>query len=345
VTFSLYVDAQRWRSHTERVSDAVDGLVPVAKGNGYGFGLTLLADQCARLDVDTVAVGTSLEVESVHDVFRGDVLVLTPWHPLTDPPPPDDDRLLLTLSDGQALRALRGSRNRVVVELLTSMNRFGLSPDELAAARELLPQLALEGFALHLPLDEGPISRVDEVGRWLAHVQRLGIEAPVLWVSHLDDAERGQVLRRAPGVTLRPRVGTRLWLGDRPSYQARGVVLAVHPMQRGETFGYRQRKAPSEGNLLVVSGGTSHGVALTAPRPMSGVVPRAKAVAWGGLEAAGRVLSPFHVAGKRRWFGEPPHMQVSMLWLPGDVPAPLVGDELDVDVRMTTALFDRVVLS
>jgi hypothetical protein len=56
-----------------------------------------------------------------------------------------------------------------------------------------------------------------------------------------------------------------------------------------------------------------------------------------------RSLSPFWWAGKQRWFGEPPHMQVSLLFLPADVPPPAVGDELDVDVRMTTTHFDRVI--
>jgi hypothetical protein len=344
MTFSLYVDARRWRGHTERVHDAVAGLVPVAKGNGYGFGLTLLADQSARLGVEAVAVGTASEVEAVHDVFRGDVLVLTPWHPTTDAPPPDDDRLLLTLAHPEALRAMAGTRHRVVVELLTSMNRFGLTHDDLVALRPVLRELNLAGFALHLPLDEGELPRVDEVSVWLDHLHRLQLDVASLWVSHLDDVELAQVGRRHPGIELRPRIGTRLWLGERRSYQARGTVLEVHALARSDRFGYRQRKAPGDGHLLVVSGGTSHGVALTAPRPVSGVVPRAKAAAWGGLEAAGRVLSPFHVGGKRRWFGEPPHMQVSMIWLPAEIAAPAIGDELDVDMRMTTALFDRVVL-
>lgn len=344
MTFSLYVDAKRWRGHTESVRDTVEGLVPVAKGNGYGFGLTLLADECTRLDVDTLAVGTAPEVETVHDVFRGDVLVLTPWHPVTDAPPPDDDRLVLTVAHPEAVRALTGSRHRVVVELLTSMNRFGLSDDQLVALLPFLADLHVVGFALHLPLDEGELPRADEVSVWRQRLAQLGVDVPALWVSHLDDTDLARLRRRHRDLVLRPRVGTRLWLGARPSYQARGTVLAVHGLSRGERFGYRQRKAPGDGHLLVVSGGTSHGVALTAPRPVSGVVPRAKAAAWGGLEAAGRVLSPFTVAGKKRWFGEPPHMQVSMIWLPGDVPAPHVGDELDVEMRMTTALFDRVVL-
>jgi hypothetical protein len=95
---------------------------------------------------------------------------------------------------------------------------------------------------------------------------------------------------------------------------------------------------------MVVGGGTSHGVALSAPRAVHGVTARAKLAAEGGLEVGGRALSPFRVGGKRRWFMEPPHMQVSMVWLPRGVTPPVVGEEIPVDVRMTTASFDRVVL-
>jgi len=69
------------------------------------------------------------------------------------------------------------------------------------------------------------------------------------------------------------------------------------------------------------------------------------ALARGGLEAAGFALSPFSVDGRRRWFVEPPHMQVSLLFVPGGVAVPSVGDEIDVDVRFTTTTFDRVVLT
>lgn len=345
MTFSLYVDAERWRRHTERLRTDVDGLVPVAKGNGYGFGASLLASETQRLGCDTLAVGQADEVASVHDSFLGDVLVLTPWHPITDTTPPADDRLVLTVAHPEAVRALQGTHTRVVVELLTSMRRFGLDEETLAPLAPMLAHVRLEGFAVHLPLDEGELERVDEVSAWLAVLSRLGLPTGLLWVSHLGDDELAALRRRHPDTRFRPRIGTRLWLGDPASYRARGVVLAVHHLRRGQPYGYRQRKAASDVQLLVIAGGTSHGVALAAPRSVSNVASRAKAAALGGLEASGRVLSPFHVAGKRRWFAEPPHMQVSMVLLPSDVTAPAIGDEVDVDVRMTTAAFDRIVLT
>lgn len=345
MTFSLYVDAAAWRGHTDSVHRLVDGLVPVAKGNGYGFGLQLLAAEAQRLGCDTLAVGQGDEVAAVHEAFLGDVLVLTPWHPIIDPAPPDDDRLVLTVAHPEAVRAVQGTSTRVVVELLTSMRRFGLDEEALSALLTTVAQVRLDGFALHLPLDESDLQRVDEVSAWLATLQRLGLPTATLWVSHVADDELATLRRRHPETRFRPRVGTRLWLGRPDSYRARGTVLAVHPLRRGQVYGYRQRKASSDAQLLVVSGGTSHGVALAAPKAVSTVASRAKAAALGGLEASGRVLSPFHVAGKRRWFAEPPHMQVSMLLLPPDVTTPVLGEEVEVDVRMTTAAFDRILLS
>lgn len=344
MTFSLHVESRRWREHLAHVHASVPTLIPVIKGNGYGFGPQLLAEESDRLGVTTVAVGTADEVASVHNNFRGDVLVLMPWHPLTDPPTPADERLVLTVAHPEAVRALVGHRQPIVVELLTSMCRFGLDVDDVDASAVALRQLNVVGWALHLPLDAEDGSRVAEVGSWVARLRHVGLDVQRLWVSHLTDAELAQVRAAQPDVAVLPRVGTRLWLGDRGSYQARGSVLATHRVQRGERLGYRQRPSSADGTVLVVSGGTSHGVALSAPRAVSGVVTRAKAAAHGGLEVLGRTLSPFAVSGKKRWFVEPPHMQVSMVWLPADVDAPQVGDEVDAEMRMTTALFDHVVL-
>jgi alanine racemase len=342
--FSLHIDAEPWRAHLRQVVERLPDIVPVAKGNGYGFGLTTLAAETETLRCSSLAVGALDEVPLVHDAFRGDVLVLTPWHPAIDPEPAPDDRLLLTASSPEAVHALSGRPHRAVVELLTSMKRFGLDEDALAAAVPDIRRMSLEGFALHLPIDDGELGRVDEISSWVTTLRRHQLSTENLWVSHVSDAELATLHRRHPETTFRPRIGTNLWLGRRSSYQARGTVLAVHALRRGQRFGYRQRRAPSEGHVLVVGGGTSHGVAMSAPRAVRGVTARVKLAGEGALEAGGRALSPFHVDGRRRWFAEPPHMQVSMVWLPSGIQPPYVGAEVDVDVRMTTATFDQVVL-
>ncbi|MGZ8770246.1 MAG: alanine racemase, partial [Aeromicrobium sp.] len=140
----------------------------------------------------------------------------------------------------------------------------------------------------------------------------------------------------------RPRIGTSLWLGDLGAMKARATVLDCHNVSRGERVGYRQRPMPRDGFLLIVAGGTSHGIGLEAPKASSGIVQRGKSIAKGGLEAAGFALSPFTIDGKQRWFAEPPHMQASMLFLPTSTKIPKVGDWVDVAVRYTTATFDSV---
>lgn len=82
---------------------------------------------------------------------------------------------------------------------------------------------------------------------------------------------------------------------------------------------------------------------LEAPKALHGVMPRAKGVARAGLATVNRNLSPFVWAGKQRWFAEPPHMQVSILFVPSDSPEPKVGDELVAHLRHTTTQFDRAI--
>jgi hypothetical protein len=166
--------------------------------------------------------------------------------------------------------------------------------------------------------------------------------AASLWVSHLDDAELRALRAALPEIPLYSRIGTRLWLGDRSALQTRGTVLAVHEVAKGEASGYRQRRAGRAGAVVVVGGGTAHGVALEAPSPASSLRQRAVVAGTGVLDAAGRALSPFHIGGAQRWFAEPPHMQVSLVRVPSGVLLPAVGDEVDVDVRMTTVHPDAV---
>ena len=61
VTVRLSVRTSVWRSQIARTANQVEGLVPVVKGNGYGFGRLRLAEMAAEF-CDTVAVGTIHEL-------------------------------------------------------------------------------------------------------------------------------------------------------------------------------------------------------------------------------------------------------------------------------------------
>jgi alanine racemase len=343
MTFTLYVDESRWRAGQQRVLDASPGLVPVIKGTGYGFGNERLAAEAQRLGVDIVAVGTTNEVEAVRSAYSGDVLVLTPTYDAAGLVPPSGT--VQTVAHIERLHSLceRAEGDRIVLECLTSMHRHGLAEDDLASVAPLLGGVRLEGFAFHLPIDRhGGYQPADEVSWWLRRLQDDGLPTDVAWVSHLGADDLAGLRKTFPATTFRPRVGTALWLGDRGAFVARGTVLDVHRLEAGTHYGYRRRRVHRDSWLVVVSGGTSHGVALEAPRTVRGPVGRAKELAVGSLAASNRHLSPFSWAGRRRWFAEPPHMHVSLLLLPSGVNPPQIGDELDCDVRMTTLHPDRI---
>lgn len=342
MTFSLYVDEPRWRAHLRATVEATPGIVPVMKGNGYGLGNARLAAEAASLGVDTVAVGTPDELPGVQSAFPGDVLVLAPSYPAPFADP--TGRVLQTVAHLPAVRgAAAAADGRVVVECVTSMHRHGLAAADVTDLAAALPGVRLEGLAFHLPMDRhGGYRPVTEVADWLRRLAAAGVPTNVAWVSHLAPAELSSLRGEFPRTAFRPRVGTALWLGDRAALQARGTVLDVHRLARGTRYGYRRRRAPRDSWLVVVSGGTAHGVALEAPRTVRGPVGRGKALAVGTLAAANLALSPFRWAGRQRWFAEPPHMHVSLLLLPVSVDPPAIGDELDCDVRLTTIHPDRV---
>jgi alanine racemase len=349
VSLVLTVDGERWRGHLRQVADATAGLVPVAKGNGYGFGLGRLARKAGWLGVDTLAVGTYDELPEVASRYDGSLLVMTPWRSFHVAPEADlSARVIHTVSRPEDLSALLAAQPeaRYVLELLTSMRRHGMTAQQLWSTAELVRRhrgARLEGLALHLPLASG--SHLAEVERLITDLIAADLPTTTVWVSHLTATELDSLRRSYPDLQVRPRVGTDLWLGDREALRVTARVLDVHELHRGDVFGYRGRSAPRDGHLVVVSGGTSHGIGLEAPKGEAGLKARAAIVARGGLEALGQSRSPFWVAGRQRLFAEPPHMQASMLFLPGDAEAPEVGDVVDARVRYTATAFDRVDIS
>ena len=341
---TLYVDGERWRTHLQQVRDAHPGIVPVLKGNGYGFGLERLAQRAPWLGVDTVAVGTYDEVAPVVRHFSGSVMVLTPWRPF-EHKAVFDTHVVHTVGRLDDLRALSGrdAKPRVVLERLTSMRRHGFSARDLREAATHLDGVAVEGVAMHLPISQG--SHLTEVNRLMTDVVAAGLPTNRIYVSHLTDTELASLRHSYPDYEFRPRIGTALWLGDRDALRVRATVLDVHPVERGDVYGYRSRTAPAAGMILVVSGGTAHGIGLEAPTGGASLKDRAARIAKGGLDAAGFVRSPYSVDGKQRLFAEPPHMQASMLFLSNGAHVPSVGDEVDVRVRFTATTFDETVIS
>lgn len=341
MALTLYVDTARWRDHHHQVREQFPGIVPVCKGNGYGFGHERLAEEAIRFGSDILAVGTTYEAARIKDWFSGDLLVLTPFR-RGEEPVPLPDRVIRSVSSVDGVHGLVGAR--VVIEVMSSMKRHGVSEEDLPKLHAAIEDVRLEGFAIHLPLDRTDgTDAVEEVIAWIDRLRAHRLPLHTMFVSHLKSSELARLQQQFPQTRFRARIGTRLWLGDEEATEYRGAVLDVTQVSKGDRFGYRQQKAAGDGYLVVVAGGTSHGVGLESPKALHGVMPRAKGVARAGLATVNRNLSPFVWAGKQRWFAEPPHMQVSILFVPADAPAPQVGDELVAHLRHTTTQYDRVV--
>ncbi|WP_107705105.1 alanine racemase [Nocardioides allogilvus] len=353
----LCVDGERWRQHLLETVTALPGVVPVAKGNGYGFGIGRLARRCGWLDeqasvtgsrIDMMAVGTYLELHEAAPRFDGDLLVLTPWRPLgaaLDVPETLNPRVIHTVSRLADVGDLLGRAPdaRFVLEQLTSMRRHGMTRRDLLAAAEVLAESGLSGLAgvaMHLPLNTA--SHLGEVTRLINDVVATGLPTRTIFVSHLTPVELAGLRTAYPDFTIRPRIGTDLWLGQRAALKVTATVLDVHAIERGETFGYRGRSMPKGGHILVVSGGTAHGIGLEAPTGDQSLRSRAATIARSGMDVAGFVRSPFSIDGKQRLFAEPPHMQASMLFVPSGARVPDVGEDIEVRVRFTATTFDRV---
>jgi hypothetical protein len=359
MSLTLTVDGDRWRTHLLATVAKHPGIVPVAKGNGYGFGVGRLARRTQWLadradetgvPVDLLAIGTYDELGEATTRFDGDLLVLTPWRPFGTALELGDRtaaRVVHTVSRVEDLAALRehDPDARFVLEQLTSMRRHGMTRRELAAAADALGpgRSGLRGVALHLPLNT--TSHLSEVGRLINDVVASGLPTRTVFVSHLTHAELGRLATTYPDFTIRPRIGTDLWLGDRGALSVTATVLDVHEVERGETFGYRGRTAPKNGHVVVVSGGTAHGIGLEAPTGDQSLRARAATLARGGLDAVGFVRSPFSIDGKQRLFAEPPHMQASMLFVPSGARVPRVGEQVAVRVRFTATDVDHVVVT
>jgi len=360
MSLTLTVDGDRWRSHLLQTATANPGMVPVTKGNGYGLTIGRLARRAQWLHehagdtgtaIDTLAIGTYVELSQAADRYDGDLLVLTPWRPqgasLTVPPSLGG-RVIHTVSRLADVRDLtsRDPDARFVLEQLTSMRRHGMHRRELQQAADALSErhfAGLQGVAMHLPLNVA--SHLGEVTRLVNDVVASGLPTRAVFVSHLTPDELRRLGSSYPDFTFRPRIGTDLWLGDRGAFRVTATVLDVHEVERGDAFGYRGRSAPKQGHILIVSGGTAHGIGLEAPTGEQSIKSRAATLARGGLDAVGFVRSPFTIDGKQRLFAEPPHMQASMLFLPQGTRVPAVGDPIDVRVRYTATTFDDVVVT
>ncbi|SCE22646.1 Alanine racemase, N-terminal domain [Streptomyces sp. Termitarium-T10T-6] len=242
MALSLYVDTARWRAHQKSVIDQFPGLVPVCKGNGYGFGHERLADETIRFGSDTLAVGTTYEAARIKDWFSGDLLVLTPFR-RGEEPVPLPDRVIRSVSSVDGVHALVGAR--VVIECMSSMKRHGVKEEELGQLHAAIEDVRLEGFALHLPLDRTDGSdAVEEVIGWMDRLRAARLPLHTMFVSHLRAEELARLQQQFPQTRFRARIGTRLWLGDHEATEYRGPSWTSPPSSRATGSATGSRRPP-----------------------------------------------------------------------------------------------------
>jgi alanine racemase len=376
MTFSLNVNAAKFRGHLVSVmnSYATSGaeLVPVIKGNGYGFGRNLLADEASRLGCNRIAIGTVWELGQALADFAGQILVLEPFNS-SDAPAVEKwrqhlehnaARIIVTVSkvDLAAVRSA-GARD-IYLEGKTSLSRFGILPYDMQSISNF-DDLNVLGLSLHLPIvqaahkvddtteissafDGAALSQsMTETWNWIVLYQEMSTKFSLpkhLSLSHVSEDQVKSLKNMMQSynfdLEIEVRVGTKLWLGEPSALQATGTVLQIHEITHQQTVGYQQIAAGTNKRLIVVSGGTAHGVAMAAPSNARSLRKKGVAIAEGFSQAIGKVRSPFSCNGRNLDFVEPPHMQVSMLW--SNDMSIAVGDELNCNVRNSTSNFDCV---
>jgi alanine racemase len=243
MTIRLTVDRARWWAHVSDLADRTSGLVPVVKGNGYGFGRFGLATIAARLS-PIIAVGTVHELDGLPDGCTPVVLTPTLSAPgSTDP--------VLTVGHAAHIDALRGWRGRVLVKLESAMHRYGGDTSLVVQAQEA--GLRTVGVAVHPPLAGTDMEHLDQILGWLPQID----PSLDVWISHLSQF-RYDVLPDSHRYKI--RLGTSLWHGDREALQLEADVLDVKPIRSGQLAGYRQVAAPADGALVMVGAGSAAGV-------------------------------------------------------------------------------------
>ena len=377
MTFSLKVDAKKLRGHLVSVmngyASAGAELVPVVKGNGYGFGRNVLASEAARLGSNRIAIGTVWELGQTLAEFSGEILVLEPFNSADDFAVKqwrlhlehNSERIIVTVSDSDLAAVKSAGAKNIYLEGKTSLSRFGMLHLEMQSI-DSFGDLKVLGIFLHLPIVQ-PASKVDatteissafngatlsqsmtEVWNWIVLYQELSAKHSLpkhLSLSHISVSQVKALKKMMQNynfdLEIEVRVGTSLWLGEPSALQATGTVLEIHELTHRQNVGYQQSASGNNKRLIVVSGGTAHGVAMAAPSNGNSLRKKGVAIAEGLSQAIGKVRSPFSYNGKNLDFVESPHMQVSMLW--SDDMNLAIGDELQCNVRNTTSKFDCVI--
>ena len=309
----LTVNTDSWNRQVDALATSVTGLVPVVKGNGYGFGRDWLATRASDLS-PTIAVGTIFEVSSVP--AQCTPIVLTPS--LDIPAGLRDDAILTvgSMAHIEALASTNKSR-QVVIKIRSSMNRYGCAVGDVTQLLEKCrtTNLQVRGVSIHPPLTGTSADHVREIEDLLSIID----SSLPAWVSHVDPKDFASLQSQYPDRQWFLRLGTSLWHGDKTTLQLTSDVIETVAVTAGQKVGYHGVEISQNGTLVIVGCGSAHGVS-----PLSDG------------------LSPFHFSRQRIQLIELPHMHTSMCFIPSSQPTPVVGDRVDVQRPLITTDADRI---
>ena len=245
MALTLYVDTARWRAH-QQVRGATSSRASSRSARATATASATSGSPTRRPGsaADMLAVGTTYEAARIKDWFGGDLLVLTPFRRGEEPVPLPDRVIRSVSSVGRACDGLVGAR--VVIEVHEHRCGGTASPRRTAAAARRDRGRAPGG--LRPPPAAGPHGRLRRGRR--GHrldgpaARRPGCRCTPCSSATCAAAELAALQQQFPQTRFRPRIGTRLWLGDHEATEYRGAVLDVTRVAKGERFGYRQQRAP-----------------------------------------------------------------------------------------------------
>ncbi|TRZ71880.1 MAG: hypothetical protein D4R95_06010 [Actinobacteria bacterium] len=317
MTLRLTVDRQAWLSHVQTFAAGLGDaqhLVPVVKGNGYGFGRPILIEQALSIATE-IAVGTVFEA---HDIPASHTpLVLTPVGFEIPSSLPANAVLVVGSVHHVDTLVSHGWSGRVIIKLRSSVQRFGV--EGAAGVASIVSAVLAAGFeqhgwSVHPPLDGTATEHMQEITHWLSILPN---NLP-MYVSHIDASALNTLRIAHSQRKIIARSGTALWLGDKSMLTLGADVLDVNHVSGG-TAGYRNTPISGSGSLVVVGCGSNHGVAALAGD-----------------------LSPFHFAKQRLTMLEPPHMHSTMLFVQDGATCPTVNDIVDVQQPLSRVFVDTI---
>jgi len=316
MTLRLTVDRQAWLSHVRAQAASLGDsqhLVPVVKGNGYGFGRPILVEQAVSI-ADEIAVGTVFEAQDIPKSHTP--IVLTPVGDELPTSLPDNSVLVVGSVHHVNTLVSHGWTGRVIIKLRSSVQRFGVGANDVASVVAAVQSAGFvqHGWSVHPPLDGSSDAHAQEIKQWINNLPN----ALPIYVSHVDASSLASLRNAHPQRKIVARSGTSLWLGNKSMLKLAADVLDVSHVSGG-TAGYRNTPLSGNGSIVVVGCGSSHGVTELADG-----------------------LSPFHFAQQRLTMLEPPHMHSTMLFVVNGVACPTVNDFVDVQQPLSRVFVDTI---